>query len=632
MTNVATLDTPELESARNYCKQNWGWSNPPQEILNRAIITLRFKAANARVGDIILQLNLMPATKIDKLAKEKKDAKSATPLIDYIIENDSESKDFPEYKSTILAYRHEMMYFDNLDIDGLRIHPDMNSPQILEVARKFKAALYLIEGSTPVLVFAGFDETYQNYNTEGKAEQLRNIFKTNYPDLKIAAGNSSQILAVLDEDALLLSGSEGSELRHIELVNSESSAHRKLSQIHDFVIRLGGTDYHIEPMHHLSDVPVFGRFDTVLKKLDKKYWFSAEEYQQIKLFLTAKSGAVQNNAVLQKPADGRYTYKMNDKSVDVRCSFIPTGMGTTLTNNMIYIRCRILTQTIGAIDLKKFGLSDIAIKHMIRAVRAESGMSIMVGPTGSGKSTTLFGMVNEHYKIHGETKSRVSVEDPVERKVPNVSQIQLTEAIKSEDGNPFLAYLKHLLRFDPDFLVVGEMRDAETVEAGGNYANTGHIVLGTLHANNTIIAIERIINMLKDDNMRRMIIDSTHYIFSQRLIPILCPECKTIGHINDELYNDLVSHVKRSGNDDSLIPREAAFQSENGCKNCGYSGVISKKPVNEVLELTDEVKHIVFSNDPDKTVKLRPHRAITVFDETLQLINEKSASIKELFK
>jgi type II secretory ATPase GspE/PulE/Tfp pilus assembly ATPase PilB-like protein len=633
MTAVTELETKEMAKASQFCKAQWGWQSPPKAIRDRAINTIRFSDNNFRVGEIISYLKLMPASKVERLAAQRQASGVQTPLIDYIIENETDTKDFPEHKSSILAYRYSLQYFEDLNISGLYLHPDMDDTEVRDAAKKFKAALFLIESETPVLVFSSISDEYQQYMSEGKAEQLRNPFKTRYPDLKVAAANSVQVMAAIDGDTQARAGeSQGREIWHNELRRSGLSSHEKLANIHHFVSRYNGTDIHIEPVATLSEVPVFGRFDTILRKLDKTFWFTAEEYQQIKQYLTSLSGAVQNNAVLQRPADGRYTYRFSDQSVDVRCSFIPTGQDTTFSNNNIYIRLRLLRQAVGAIELQQYGLSPVAIKHMIRAIRAESGMSLMVGPTGSGKSTSLFGMVNEHYKIFKDSKSRISIEDPVERKVPNVTQIQISEQIKSEGGNPFLAYLKFLLRFDPDFMVIGEMRDAETVEAGGNYANTGHIVLGTLHANDTITAIERIVNLLKDDDLRRMIISTMHYIFSQRLVPILCEHCKITKDIEQDLYEDIVAHVQRSGNNADTIPTHGCFQSEAGCAKCDHTGVMGKQPISEVLEITDEVKRIVFSSDPEKLIKLRTHREITLFDEAMKLILSKKASVKELFK
>jgi type II secretory ATPase GspE/PulE/Tfp pilus assembly ATPase PilB-like protein len=633
MSQVLEINNQERQKAINFCIKNWGWETPPKEVVDRAIVTLRFMEKGLRVGDIITELKLMPASKLEKHIRERAEKKVVTPLIDYIIENDTDSRDFPEHKSNILAYKNGMQYFEDLGISGVRLHDDMNLDDIMKAAQKYKAVLLEIDAKTPALVFSGFNDEYQLYTSEGRVEQLNNPFKTNYPNLIIAVGNTTHVLAALNQDLnKFAKDTGGRELIHNALLRDDSIARRKLAKIHDYVIRNNGTDIHIDPSPFTTTVEVKARFDTILRPLPGDFFFTQEEYQQAKQYLTSQSGAVQNNAILQRPADGRYTYRLSDKTYDVRCAYIPTGQDVSFTDNQVFIRLRLLSQSSGAIDLKRMGVSPTAIKHMTRAVRAESGMSIMVGPTGSGKSTTLFGMVNEHYKIFGESKSRISIEDPVERKVPNINQMQVTDQIKRESENPFLVYLKFLLRFDPDFMVVGEMRDQETVEAGGNYANTGHLVLGTLHANDTIKAVERIVNMLKDQDLRRMIIECLHYIFSQRLVPMLCEHCKQVRDVPEDLYDDLVAHVKRNGNDPELIPRKAAFQSQNGCSNCDNTGFTSKKPVNEVLEITDEVKQLIFSDSPDRLIKLREHRAITLFSETLQLIIDQRASIKELFK
>lgn len=633
MNNIVEMKTGEKDKAFEFCVNSWGWDAPPAHIVERAILTLRFAEQKARVGEIITQLKLMPATKLERLIRERESKGVLTPIVDYIIENDTDSRDFPEHKSNILAYKNCIQYFEDLNINGLRLHDDMSKDDILKAAKKYSAALFEIDAKTPVLVFSSFGDEYQRYISEGRLDENTNPFKTNYPNLILAAGNATQVIAAINQDITSANyDSGGRELVHNSLLKDENAARKKLAKIHDYVIRNNGTDIHISPDPTSSEVAVEARIDTVLRPLPRELFLNQDEYQQVKQFLTSQSGAVQNNAILQTPADGRYSYRLSDKTYDVRCSFVPTGQDVSFTDNKLYIRLRLLSQSSGAIELKEIGVSDLTIRHMIRAVRAESGMSLMVGPTGSGKSTSLLGMINEHVKIFGSAKSRLSIEDPVERQVPGIHQIQLTEKIKKDHDNPFLVYLKFYLRADPDVILVGEMRDQETVEAGGNFANTGHLVLSTLHANDTIKAIERIVNMLKDIDLRRMIIDCLNYVFSQRLVPILCDNCKYIEDIPSDLMDDLISHVKRYGNDPSVLPKQSAFQSHAGCQVCNYKGIVSKKPVNEVLEITDAVKQLIFSDQPDRLIKLREHRATTLYKETLQLLLDKKASVKELFK
>lgn len=633
MSSVTAMPkTAEHVEAVEFCRKNWGWQNPSADLINRAIMTRRFAKENARVGDIVASLGLLPRTRIDALAEQKRSAGDSKPLLDYIIDNDHESKKLPDHKASILAFKEQLQYFDSVFMNDLSVHDDMSDDAVLSAAENFKAVLMLIEGSVPVLVFSALNDEYTRFITEGRLEQLKNVFKVRYPDLLIAAGNSNQVLGILNGDRKGKASDKGRTIMHSALLGDSDNAKRKFAKIFDYVVRNKGTDIHINPDNISDTTEVYARFNTVLRPVPGELFLTEPEYQVLKQYLTAQSGAVENNAVLQEPSDGRFSYRIGNTEIDVRCSYIPTGQDTSFSDNQLYIRLRLFPGAVGVIELEKYGVSPAAYKHFVRAMRPESGMSLMVGPTGSGKSTTLFGMANEHVKMHGDGKSRISVEDPVERKIPKLNQIQISDAVKKKYENPFLHYLKHLVRFDPDFIILGEVRDSETVEAAGNYANTGHMVLGTLHANDTIVAVDRITNMLKVADLRRMIIDSIHYIFSQRLLPILCDHCKIIGDVEQDLLDDARNFAKKNGNNPDDIPTRAAFKNEAGCQHCDYTGITSKTPVNEVLEFTDEVRTLIFSDRADKTIQLRKHRALTLYQETLPLILKHSVSFQELFK
>lgn len=634
MNTVVQLESKLRTEALEYCTSQWGWFSPPESIVTRALRTLRYKAEDYRVGDIIADLKLLPSSRIEKLEAERKSLESAVPLLDYIIQNDTTVRDFPSQKPDILAYRNEIQYFE--DIHGfdnrLRIHPDMGQPDVSSAAYGYKAVLMLIDDLTPVLVFSEIGDDYERFVAQGRFDQANNPLRRRYVKLVLAVGKLSQIMTLLRGNYEVDEKLMGRSIVHIALALDESSARKKVAAIHDYAVRNKATDIHISP-EFSSGALVEVRINTNLTKCPAELQLTNDDYQQVKSYLINVSGAVVNSQLLQRPADGSYTYRMPNRNLDARCVFIPMGQDLTVQGNNVLIRIRLLEQTSGEpVELTEMRVSPEAIRHFKRAVRSESGMSLMVGPTGSGKSTSQHGMVNEHFRIFGGSKSRIAIEDPVERRVPNLHQVQVTELLKREFKNPYLELLRYFLRGDPDFLMLGEIRDTETMEAAGYYSNTGHLVLGTLHANDSVKAIERIVTMLERQDVKEMIIDSLQYIFAQRLIAELCPYCKEQITIDGELKADLVSHVERGGFSGNSLPATAYVQAESGCKKCGNSGVSGPIPVNEVLEITDEVKEIIFSNAPDKKRQLRLRRSMTLHEEILKLVIAGKASVKDLFK
>lgn len=246
------------------------------------------------------------------------------------------------------------------------------------------------------------------------------------------------------------------------------------------------------------------RIDGVLRRIEE---FSKESN---KLELAARIKIISNMNIAEKrlPQDGKMNMTVNGTAYDIRVSSIPTVNGESLV-------LRILKNEEKNTDFEILGFSGGNLNKINRLLAQKHGLLLISGPTGSGKTTTLFSLIS---KLNDESKKIVTIEDPVEKKISSITQIQVKEKI----GLTFLEGLKYILRHDPDIIVIGEVRDKETAEMAVKTALTGHLVLATIHTNDTLSTIFRLIDM---GIPKYLILNSLIGVISQRLIRKVCPKC-----------------------------------------------------------------------------------------------------------
>ncbi|MFZ2960341.1 MAG: GspE/PulE family protein [Candidatus Ozemobacteraceae bacterium] len=278
------------------------------------------------------------------------------------------------------------------------------------------------------------------------------------------------------------------------------------------------------------------------------------------------------------PQDGRFKLKIDERFVDFRVSVLPSIFGETVV-------LRILDKSALGLDLKKVGLDGDDLLTFQRNVRKPYGMVLVAGPTGSGKTTTLYSAIKY---IHTPQDKFITIEDPVEYQLPDIVQI----AVNDKKGLTFSSGLRSIVRQDPDKIMVGEIRDPETAQIAVNAALTGHLVLSTIHANNVTDAISRLTNMKIDPYE---FVSSFNLILSQRLIRKICPSCKgpdtTITEEQKRLTLDFATHA------------DVAFMRGSGCRYCHQTGYQSRSGIFEVLELTPRIKQMVLAHESPLLIK-----------------------------
>jgi len=269
------------------------------------------------------------------------------------------------------------------------------------------------------------------------------------------------------------------------------------------------------------------------------------------------------------PQDGNFNVKMENRGFEIRVSTFPTIYGENVV-------LRILDQTSPLLTLEDLGFSEEMLVQFKHLLRKTTGMILVTGPTGSGKTTTLYGSLN---LINSVDKNIITIEDPVEYRLSLIRQTQ----INPKAGITFASGLRSILRQDPDVIMVGEIRDLDTSEIAIQAALTGHLVLSTLHTNDAPEAITRLLDIGVEPYL---ISSSVIGVLAQRLVRAICPHCKTKAPPDEDVLKEVGDQISR-------LKGPSSFSRGKGCKHCKQSGYLGRKGIFELLAVNDKVKRLI---------------------------------------
>lgn len=309
------------------------------------------------------------------------------------------------------------------------------------------------------------------------------------------------------------------------------------------------------------------------------------------------------------PQDGRFNVRLNDKELDLRVSSLPTVYGEKIV-------ARLLDKTAGKISKESIGLTGEDLKKYEKMIHCHSGVILIVGPTGSGKSTTMYTMIHE---LNTDDVNFVTLEDPVEYNISGVNQVQINE----KTGLTFAAGLRSILRQDPDIIAVGEIRDGETAEIAMRSAITGHVVLSTIHTNDAVGTVER----LQDMGCESYLISSAlRGVISQRLVRKICPDCR-------EKYVPGEEELHNMG----IAPgTKMSFYRGKGCPHCFDSGYRGRTAVFEIMPVTEKVRRIIGSNGRREELEAALHDTSSGFvsmkENAMRLVREGITTPDEIMR
>ncbi|MCI6988647.1 MAG: GspE/PulE family protein [Campylobacter sp.] len=361
-----------------------------------------------------------------------------------------------------------------------------------------------------------------------------------------------------------------------------------------------GSDIHIEPTE--TNCVVRTRIDGMLTEM---FIFDRDIYPPLVSRLKLLSNM--DISERRKPQDGRFTLKVVDKEYDFRISTLPILNGESIV-------MRILDKSKILITLEKLGMHPKSFERFTKAMKAPYGIILVTGPTGSGKTTTLYAALND---IKSVASKIITVEDPVEYQLNMIQQVHVNE----KAGLTFASALRSILRQDPDIIMIGEIRDQETLRIAIQAALTGHLVFSTLHTNDAISAIPRMSDMGIESYL---ISGSVIAIEAQRLVRKLCPHCKTAT----VLPKHLLEQVK------DYLPSTYTFYKANGCEYCSGTGYSGREMISEILTISDHLQSLIAQGAPKDEMKRVAYEEgfIDMFHDGVLRAAKGVTSIEEIYR
>ncbi|MCX5702569.1 MAG: GspE/PulE family protein, partial [Candidatus Omnitrophica bacterium] len=344
-----------------------------------------------------------------------------------------------------------------------------------------------------------------------------------------------------------------------------------LNQVLLDAIKQRATDIHFEPFE--NDLRVRYRIDGILYEVP-----CPATIKNFQPHIASRIKVMANLDIAEKrrPQDGRVDIKLEEEVFDLRISIIPTPFGES-------IDIRILPRSKPLIGLRELGLTLEELETMERAIKKPHGIILVTGPTGSGKTTTLYACLS---KINSLERKIITIEDPIEYQLSGITQTQADGKI----GFTFANALRSMLRHDPNVMMVGEIRDTETAELAVRTALTGHLVFSTLHTNDSSGGITRLLDMGIESFL---VSSSVILIVAQRLVRLICPHCK-------EEYNPEPELLKQFAKD---RPVDLRFFHGKGCEACRLTGYRGRNGIFEMLEISDEIREMVLKKMPSHQIK-----------------------------
>jgi type IV pilus assembly protein PilB len=420
----------------------------------------------------------------------------------------------------------------------------------LKLKRSIKLAI-----SSPQEINKAIELIYHGSDVE--EQQLRNL-------VEIEVSNETAQNDVFLEDAVEpeATGEDAANkapvIRFVDLLMSQA-------------VKCRASDIHIEPQEKSTVVRM--RVDGVLRDM-------VPPAKRMQAAVTARIKIVARMDIAERrlPQDGRFKMKISGKAIDVRVSTIPTIYGEKVV-------MRILDASAVKHDLDQLGLEPKYLEEFKDKLSNPHGIIIVTGPTGSGKSTTLYSALSY---LKDPTKNITTVEDPVEYRLAGINQIQ----VKQEINLDFARCLRAILRQDPDIVLIGEIRDKETVEIAIKASLTGHLVLSTFHTNDAPSAISRLLYMGIE---RYLLASALNLIIAQRLVRRICVHCKEPVTLSDKV-------VERLGLDNEQV-QNSVFYHGKGCQACGGSGYLGRLPIFEFMPVDGDISERIIASNTESQMR-----------------------------
>lgn len=496
--------------------------------------------------------------------------------------------------SKLLSQKYNLPYLDlsrmTIEIDALKILPEEEARAgklavFQKVGQKLQVAIESPNPAETQRALKNLQEKGYKINTFMVSEESLSRAWKRYSEVPEYEETLRGVIDISSEklDEFLKQTSTIEELKNLFATSSATQKNRKISEVLEIILAgalsADASDVHIEPQE--KQVRLRFRLDGVLHDI---LLFDYKVYNLILSRIKLVSGLKLN--VRNQAQDGRFSIKMGDEEIAVRTSVIPEAYGESIV-------LRILNPKSIAITFEELGIDKNLMDILEKELSKPNGMILTTGPTGSGKTTTLYAFLRKIYTP--ETKI-ITLEDPVEYHLPNIVQTQVEEAI----GYSFSAGLRSILRQDPDIIMVGEIRDLETAKTAINSALTGHLVLSTLHTNNAAGTIPRLIDLGVNPTS---IAPAVNISMAQRLVRKLCEKCKE-KQLASESESAAVKKVIATFPENRKIADspETLVWKAKGCKFCNNLGYKGRIGIYEAILIDDEVEPLILLNPTESEI------------------------------
>ena len=340
-----------------------------------------------------------------------------------------------------------------------------------------------------------------------------------------------------------------------------------------YAASLNSTDIHIEPLG--DEILIRFRVDGVLREIIRLA-------KEVHLAIVARIKILSNLLIDEhnKPQDGRFKYKYADTIFDIRVAIMPTLYGEKVV-------MRLLTGSAKPMSFQELGMLEETVKAVENSITKTTGMILVTGPTGSGKTTTLYGILN---KLNRPEANIVTIEDPIEYELKYVNQTQTNP----KAGIDFANGLRAFLRQDPDIIMVGEIRDDETAEISVHAALTGHLLLSTLHTNDAVTAVPRLFDL----NIPPFLVSATvNLVIAQRLVRRICRDCIESYQVPENINETINEQLKLIKGKETPTYHGKQLYRGKGCQTCGGTGYLGRLAIYEILEVTEQVRAYIQRSD-----------------------------------
>jgi len=546
-----------------------------------------------RLGDLLIKEGYITEDELSKALDKQKELKSkgqfkrlGEVLVDLGF---IEEKVLLKALSEQLGFDFVNLYAEKIDYDLLTSFPVNMLEENLVLPFKQDDNYIYIATADPL-----------NYDVFEMIERLVN------KPLKIYIALSRDILSVLENVKKYIQARELIEKIKKDLNEAALLSTGAIDDFVDFILKDAisqrCTDLHIEPQKY--NFLIRGRIDGVLHEL-----FSFDKDIYAPLVSKIKLLASLDISEKRKPQDGRFSKEYNNQNYDFRVSTAPILFGESVV-------LRILDQSKILLKIDQMGMNAHNLKRFEYLIHLPYGMVFVTGPTGSGKTTTLYAALNE---LKGPERKIITIEDPIEYELDLTQQIPVNYKI----GLTFASVIKNILRQDPDIIMIGEVRDSDTLKTSIQAALTGHLVLATLHTNDSISTITRLVQMGTENYM---VGETLLGAVAQRLIRKICPHCKRPYKPEEEELEKIKKYIK----DDENI----TFYKGNGCKYCNFTGYIGREMISEVFVVTEEISSLI-SEGKERSVILNEARKtgfISMIEDAVEKLKKGITTIEEVLR